>query len=126
MGRSLILLSHRVEAVLHDGKAEGQRMSHKKRTNRPQPIPVPEVSETQANEEKKKSLFVFFQRIFKWVKPLDFVIMIVGGIVISKVDYSNVTMVDVIYMTSYLMWFLFLLVRMYFMRLNRSLGRKEK
>ncbi len=114
-----------MEAVFHDEKAEGQRMSHKKHTNRPQPIPVPEISETQDKEEKKKSSFDFFQRIFKWVKPLDFVIMIVGGIVISKVDFSNVTMVDVIYMTSYLMWFLFLLVRMYFIRLNRSFGGKD-
>ena len=51
--------------------------------------------------------------------------MIVGGIVISKVDFSNVTMIDVIYMTSYLMWFLFLLVRIYFIRLNRSVSGKD-
>lgn len=100
-------------------------MSRRKHTNRPQPIPVPETSEIPEKEEKKKSPFDFFQKIFKWVKPLDFVIMIVGGIVISKVDFSNVTMVDVIYMTSYLMWFLFLLVRIYFIRLNRSVGGKD-
>lgn len=100
-------------------------MSHKKHANNPQPIPVPETSETPDKEEKKKSPFKLFRRIFKWVNPLDFVIMIVGGIVISKVDFSNVTMIDVIYMTSYLMWFLFLLVRIYFIRLNRSVSGKD-
>lgn len=100
-------------------------MSHRKHGNRPQPIPMPETSETPDKEEKKKSSFGFFQKIFKWVKPLDFVIMLVGGIVISKVDFSNVTMVDVIYMTSYLMWFLFLLVRIYFIRLNNSIDGKD-
>ena len=100
-------------------------MSHRKHANRPQPIPVPEISEASNTEDNKKSPFDFFRKIFKWVHPLDFVIMIVGGIMISKVDFSNVTIIDVIYMTSYLMWFLFLLVRIYFIRLNRKFDRKD-
>jgi|GEM_PF-2649126 cytochrome b subunit of formate dehydrogenase len=100
-------------------------MSHRKHANRPQPIPVPETSEVPDKEEKKKSPLDLFRRLFKWIHPLDFVIMIVGGIVISKVDFSNVTLIDVIYMTSYLMWFLFLLVRIYFIRLNRNFDGKD-
>ena len=94
-------------------------MSHRKRGNRPQPIPVPEAA------EKKTSLMDAVKKIFVWVKPLDFVIMIVGGIMISRVDFSNVTLVDVIYMTTFLMWFLFLLARIYFTRLNRAFQRKD-
>ena len=104
-------------------------MSHRKHTNRPQPIPVPEPLEVPAQEEKKSKLAAltdFFQKIFVWIKPLDFVILIVGGIVISRIDFSNVTMVDVIYMTTFLMWFLFLLARIYFTRLNRLVGGKDE
>ena len=98
-------------------------MSHRKHGNRSQPIPVPE-SEPGEKEEKKPSLLDRMKKIFVWIKPLDFVILIVGGIVISQVDFSNVTMVDVIYMTTFLMWFLFLLARIYFTRLNRLVGGK--
>ena len=100
-------------------------MSHRKRGNRPQPIPVPEPSEGPEEAEKKKSLLDVVKKIVVWIKPLDFVIMIVGGIMISRVDFSNVTLVDVIYMTTFLMWFLFLLVRIYFTRLNRALQGKD-
>ena len=44
---------------------------------------------------------------------------------ISRVDFSNVTLVDVIYMTTFLMWFLFLLARIYFTRINRSVLGKD-
>ena len=100
-------------------------MSHRKHGNRPQPIPVPESSEVPEKEEKKSSLFDRMRKIFVWIKPLDFVILIVGGIMISRVDFSNVTMVDVIYMTTFLMWFLFLLARIYFTRLNRAVQGKD-
>ena len=100
-------------------------MSHRKHANRPQPIPVPETSEEPSREEKKPTLLDKLKKIFVWIKPLDFVIMIVGGIVLSQVDYSNVTMVDVIYMTTFLMWFLFLLARIYFTRINRSVLGKD-
>ena len=101
-------------------------MSHRKHGNRPQPIPVPETSEVvPAKEEKKKSPLDVMKKIFVWVKPLDFVILIVGGIMISRVDFSNVTLVDVIYMTTFLMWFLFLLARIYFTRINRSVLGKD-
>ncbi len=99
-------------------------MSHRKHGNRPQPIPVPETSEVPEKAEKKKSPLDVLKKIFVWVKPLDFVILIVGGIMISRVDFSNVTLVDVIYMTTFLMWFLFLLARIYFTRLNRAIGGK--
>lgn len=104
-------------------------MSSRKHTNRPQPIPVPEPLEIPAQEEKKSKLAALtagLQKIFVWIKPLDFIILIVGGIVISRIDFSNVTLVDVIYMTSFLMWFLFLLARIYFTRLNRTLLGKER
>ncbi|MBR1552848.1 MAG: hypothetical protein IJ631_02400 [Schwartzia sp.] len=100
-------------------------MSHRKHANRPQPIPVPEPSEEPAREKKKPTLSDKCKKIFTWVKPLDFVILIVGVIVISQVDFSNVTMVDVIYMTTFLMWFLFLLARIYFTRINRSVLGKD-
>lgn len=100
-------------------------MSHRKRGNRPQPIPTPESSEVPEQAEKKKSLLDVVKKIFVWVKPLDFVILIVGGIMISRVDFSNVTLVDVIYMTTFLMWFLFLLARIYFTRINRSVLGKD-
>ena len=100
-------------------------MSHRKRGNRPQPIPTPESSEVPEQAEKKKSLLDVVKNIFVWVKPLDFVILIVGGIMISRVDFSNVTLVDVIYMTTILMWFLFLLARIYFTRINRSVLGKD-
>ena len=98
-------------------------MSHRKHGNRPQPIPTPESSEVPEQAEKKKSLLDVVKKIFVWVKPLDFVILIVGGIMISRVDFSNVTLVDVIYM--FLMWFLFLLARIYFTRINRSVLGKD-
>lgn len=100
-------------------------MSRGKRANRPQPIPVPEAAEAPEKEEKKKPSPSIAGRMFAWAKPLDLVIAIVGGIVISQIDFSNVTMVDVIYMTTFLMWFLFLLARIYFTRLNRSLNGKD-
>ena len=100
-------------------------MSHRKRANRPQPIPAPEPAEESAREEKKTTLLDKLKKIFVWIKPLDFVILIVGSIVISQVDFSNVTMVDVIYMTTFLMWFLFLLARIYFTRINRSVLGKD-
>ena len=100
-------------------------MSHRKRGNRPQPIPVPESSEVPEEAEKKKSLLDVVKKIFVWVKPLDFVILLVGGIMISRVDFANVTLVDVIYMTTFLMWFLFLLARIYFTRINRSILGKD-
>ena len=100
-------------------------MSHRKHGNRPQPIPVPEASEVPEKAEKKNSLLDAVKKIFVWVKPLDFVILIVGGIMISRVDFSNVTLVDVIYMTTFLMWFLFLLARIYFTRINRSVLGKD-
>ena len=65
---------------------EAQGMSHRKRGNRPQPIPVPETPEVPEQAEQKKSSFGFLKKIFVWVKPLDFVILIVGGIMISRVD----------------------------------------
>ena len=99
-------------------------MSHRKHGNRPQPIPVPEALGTPEKAEKKQSLLDVVKKIFVWVKPLDFVILIVGGIMISRVDFSSVTLVDVIYMTTFLMWFLFLLARIYFTRLNRIVGGK--
>ncbi|MBO5515052.1 MAG: hypothetical protein J6N99_10580 [Schwartzia sp.] len=99
-------------------------MSHRKHGNRPQPIPVPEALGIPEKAEKKQSLLDVVKKIFVWVKPLDFVILIVGGIMISRVDFSSVTLVDVIYMTTFLMWFLFLLARIYFTRLNRIVGGK--
>ncbi|MBO6235344.1 MAG: hypothetical protein J6N22_01330 [Schwartzia sp.] len=100
-------------------------MSHRKHgKNRPQPIPVPEALGIPEKAEKKQSLLDVVKKIFVWVKPLDFVILIVGGIMISRVDFSSVTLVDVIYMTTFLMWFLFLLARIYFTRLNRIVGGK--
>ena len=99
-------------------------MSHRKHGNRPQPIPVPEASGIPEKAEKKQSPLDVVKKIFVWVKPLDFVILIVGGIMISRVDFSSVTLVDVIYMTTFLMWFLFLLARIYFARLNRIVGGK--
>lgn len=99
-------------------------MSHRKHGNRPQPIPVPEALGILEKAEKKQSLLDVVKKIFVWVKPLDFVILIVGGIMISRVDFSSVTLVDVIYMTTFLMWFLFLLARIYFTRLNRIVGGK--
>ena len=99
-------------------------MSHRKHGNRPQPIPVPEALGIPEKAEKKQSLLDVVKKIFVWVKPLDFVILIVGGIMISRVDFSSVTLVDVIYMTMFLMWFLFLLARIYFTRLNRIVGGK--
>lgn len=99
-------------------------MSHRKHGNRPQPIPVPESPDVPKKAGKKKSPLDFVKKLFVWVKPLDFVILIVGGIMISRVDFSNVTLVDVIYMTTFLMWFLFLLARIYFTRLNRMVGGK--
>ena len=100
-------------------------MSHRKHGNRPQPIPVPETLEVSEKTEKKKTPLDVMKKIFVWVKPLDFVILIVGGIMISRVDFSNVTLVDVIYMTTFLMWFLFLLARIYFTRINRSVLGKD-
>lgn len=100
-------------------------MSHRKRGNRPQPIPVPEPPEVPEEAEKKRSLLDVVKKIFDWVKPLDFVILIVGGIMLSRVDFANVTLVDVIYMTTFLMWFLFLLARIYFTRINRSILGKD-
>ena len=100
-------------------------MSHRKHGNRPQPIPVPETLEVSEKTEKKKTLLDVMKKIFVWVKPLDFVILIVGGIMISRVDFSNVTLVDVIYMTTFLMWFLFLLARIYFTRISRSVLGKD-
>ena len=100
-------------------------MSHRKHGNRPQPIPVPETLEVSEKTEKKKTPLDVVKKIFVWVKPLDFVILIVGGIMISRVDFSNVTLVDVIYMTTFLMWFLFLLARIYFTRINRSVLGKD-
>ena len=100
-------------------------MSHRKHGNSPQPIPVPETLEVSEKTEKKKSPLDVMKKIFVWVKPLDFVILIVGGIMISRVDFSNVTLVDVIYMTTFLMWFLFLLARIYFTRINRSVLGKD-
>ena len=99
-------------------------MSHRKHGNRPQPIPVPEALGIPEKAEKKQSLLDVVKKIFVWVKPLDFVILIVGGIMISRVDFSSVTLVDVIYMTTFLMWFLFLLARIYFTRLNWIVGGK--
>lgn len=99
-------------------------MSYRKHGNRPQPIPVPEALGIPEKAEKKQSLLDVVKKIFVWVKPLDFVILIVGGIMISRVDFSSVTLVDVIYMTTFLMWFLFLLARIYFTRLNRIVGGK--
>lgn len=99
-------------------------MSHRKHGNRPQPIPVPEALGIPEKAEKKQSLLDVVKKIFVWVKPLDFVILIVGGIMISRVDFSSVTLVDVIYMTTFLMWFLFLLARIYFTQLNRIVGGK--
>ena len=101
-------------------------MSHRKHGNRPQPIPVPESSEAGEQEEKKPSVLDRMKKIFVWIKPLDFVILIVGGIMSSRVDFSNVTMVDVIYMTTFLMWFLFWLARIYFTRLNRAVIGKDR
>lgn len=104
-------------------------MSRRKHTNRPQPIPVPEPLETSSPAEEKSKLAAMndgLKKLFVWIKPLDFVILIVGGIVISQVDFSNVTLVDVIYMTSFLMWFLFWLARIYFTRLNRAAFGKER
>ena len=104
-------------------------MSRRKHMNRPQPIPAPEPLETPVTEEKKGKWAVMsdgLKKIFVWIKPLDFVILIVGGIVISQVDFSNVTLVDVIYMTSFLMWFLFWLARVYFTRLNRAAFGKDR
>ena len=99
-------------------------MSHRKHGNRPQPIPVPEALGIPEKAEKKQSPLDVVKKIFVWVKPLDFVILIVGGIMISRVDFSSVTLVDVIYMTTFLMWFMFLLARIYFTRLNRIVGGK--
>ena len=104
-------------------------MSHRKHTNRPQPIPVPDPLEIPAQKEKKSKLAALkdgLQKVFVWIKPLDFIILIVGGIVISRIDFSNVTMVDVIYMTSFLMWFLFWIARVYFTRLNRAVLGKDR
>ena len=52
-------------------------------------------------------------RILKMIKPLDWVICAIGVFVFIKVDFHNVTIEDVIYMTVLLMWFLMLCVRLY-------------
>ena len=52
-------------------------------------------------------------RILKMIKPLDWVICAIGVFVFIRVDFHNVTIEDVIYMTVILMWFLMLCVRLY-------------
>lgn len=90
-------------------------MSRGKHRNRPQPIPVPERPEAPP----EPSLLEKLKRIFIWVKPLDFGILIVGLLLLVQVDFSQVTLADIIYMASFAMWFVFLLVRIYLVRRNR-------
>lgn len=47
------------------------------------------------------------------VKPLDWIIAVVGAIMIFQVDFSNVTFIDVVYMTVFIMWFGMLLMRLW-------------
>ena len=90
-------------------------MSRKKHTNRPQPIPVPERPEAPP----EPSLLEKMERVFIWVKPLDFGILIVGLLLLVQVDFKQVTLADIVYMASFAMWFIFLLVRIYLVRRNR-------
>ena len=52
-------------------------------------------------------------KILKMVKPLDWIIAVVGAIMIFQVDFSNVTFIDVVYMTVFIMWFGMLLMRLW-------------
>ena len=90
-------------------------MSRRKHTNRPQPIPVPERPEAPP----EPSLLEKMERVFIWVKPLDFGILIVGLLLLVQVDFKQVTLADIVYMASFAMWFIFLLVRIYLVRRNR-------
>ncbi len=92
-------------------------MSRGKHRNRPQPIPVPERPAPEA--EPQPSLSDRLKRVFIWVKPLDFGILIVGLLLLVQVDFAQVTLVDIVYMASFAMWFIFLLVRIYLTRRNR-------
>lgn len=51
-------------------------------------------------------------KVLKLVKPLDWIIAVMGMFLLIMVDFDNVTLVNVIYMTVLLMWFLMLLVRL--------------
>lgn len=51
--------------------------------------------------------------LIKKVKAVDWIIAVLGAIMLLRVDFGNVTLVDIIYMTILIMWFLMLLLRLY-------------
>lgn len=52
-------------------------------------------------------------KILKMVKPLDWVIGAIGAIMLLRINFSNVDLIDVIYMTVFIMWFGMLLMRLW-------------
>lgn len=77
-----------------------------RRTAEPRRAPVPEAG----------------RGLSAWIKPIDGVILLAGGFLAARVDFDHVTLVDVIYLASIAMWFVFLLVRLYLIRRNRRNG----
>ena len=51
--------------------------------------------------------------LLKKVKAIDWIIAALGVIMLLRVDFSNVQLVDIIYMTVLIMWFLMLLLRLF-------------
>lgn len=54
--------------------------------------------------------------LIKIIKPLDWVIFAVGAFVVARMDFSAMTLVDVIYMTTLIMWFFMLVFRIYLVK----------
>lgn len=53
------------------------------------------------------------KKLVKLIKPLDWIIAAMAIIMLARMDFGAVDLIDIVYLTTLVMWFIMLLVRLY-------------
>lgn len=53
------------------------------------------------------------KKLVKLIKPLDWIIAAMAVIMLARMDFGAVDLIDIVYLTTLVMWFIMLLVRLY-------------
>lgn len=53
------------------------------------------------------------KKLVKLIKPLDCIIAAMAVIMLARMDFGAVDLIDIVYLTTLVMWFIMLLVRLY-------------
>lgn len=56
------------------------------------------------------------KKIFIYIKPFDIIIFLLACIIVMRIDFNNVDIIDVVYLATFVLWFGQLIFRILLIR----------